>query len=189
MQAIEALRLYKKLHDSCGYVSDQRGIEDAFLEGKVGFIMSGDWLLKRIELEGRDINLATTLFPGPKFPGRSFLGGEFLAISQTSKHKDAAMKFVDFITSAENQVRFCKANHSANPSSLEAQKDEYFTSNPHIVTFIKQIALAKHPPVHPDWVSIETIIEAAVEDALFGSGLPAESLRKARAKIAKYTRK
>ena len=50
-KAIEAIKLYAWLHDSCGYVANQRGIEDAFLDGKIGFIISGDWLLKRIELE------------------------------------------------------------------------------------------------------------------------------------------
>ena len=98
------------------------------------------------------------------------------------------MKFIDFITSPENQVRFCKANRSANPSSLAAQEDPYFTENVHLQTFIKQIRRAVHPPVHPNWVSIEAAIEEAIEDALFGSGLVAEPLRIARGKIAELNK-
>ena len=188
-RAIQALALYKELHDSCGYVANQRGIEDAFLDGKIGFIISGDWLLKRIELENRDINLVSTLIPGLNYPGKSFLGGEFLVINEASHHKEAAMKFINFITSPENQVRFCKANRSANPSSVVAQSDPYFTSNVHLQTFIMQIRSAKHPPVDPDWVYIEDAIERAVEDALFGSGLVAEPLWKARQKIAELKNK
>ncbi|MFQ6008061.1 MAG: extracellular solute-binding protein [Candidatus Zixiibacteriota bacterium] len=184
-KAIEALRFYKELHDSCGYVADQRGIEDAFLDGKIGFIISGDWLLKRIELENRRINLASTLIPGLRYPGTSFLGGEFLAVNEASEHKEAAVKLINFITTPENQVRFCKANRSANPSSIKAQKDPYFSSNIHLQTFIKQIQSARHPPVNPDWVYIEDAIETAVEDALFGSGLVAEPLRQARIKVDK----
>lgn len=187
--AILALRLYKELHDSCGYVADQRGIEDAFLDGKIGFIISGDWLLKRIEIEGRDINLLSTVIPGPKFPGRSFLGGEFLAVNAASEHKKEALRLIDFITSPENQVRFCKANRSANPSSMKAQENAYFKSNEHLQTFIKQIGLSRHPPVDPDWVFIENAIEEAVEDALFGSGLVGEPLLKARRKIDKLKQK
>lgn len=183
--AVDALSLYKILNDSAGFVGTQREIEDAFLDGKIGFVLSGDWLLKRIELENRDIDFFTTLMPGQRFPGQSFLGGEFLAISQDSEHKEAAMKFIRHITSPENQVRFCKANYTATPSSLEAQEDPFFTSNVHFQTFIKQARLSKHPPVDPDWVHIEHIIEEAVEDALFGSELVAEPLRTARAKIQK----
>jgi multiple sugar transport system substrate-binding protein len=184
MPAIEALRYYKELHDSCGYVDTQRGIEDAFLQGKVGLIISGEWLLKRIEKENRDINFITSLFPGERYPGRSFLGGEFLAINADSDQKDAAMKLIDWITKPENQLRFCQANYSANPSSHLAQEHEYFQNSDHLQTFIKQLRLSRHPPVHPEWVKIEALIEEAVENALFETGLVAEELRIARGKIA-----
>ncbi len=182
--AVNALKLYKELHDSCGYVADQRGIEDAFLDGKIGFIISGDWLLKRIAQEKRKINFATTLIPGTKFPGKSFLGGEILCVNNASEKKEAALKFIKFLTAPDNQLKFCKANSSSTPASKQAQKNEYFTSNPHFLTFSKQIQLASHPPVDPDWVEIEDIIEKAVEETLFGKDdLVAEHLRTARRKI------
>jgi multiple sugar transport system substrate-binding protein len=182
--AVQALTFYKELHDSCGYVADQRGIEDAFLNGQIGIIISGDWLLKRIELEKRKINFATGLFPGTSLPGRSFLGGEILCVNNASAKKEAAVKFIKFFTSPANQLKFCKANLSSTPSSKEAGRDEYFSSNPHLLTFNKQVSLSNYPPIHPHWVEIEDIIESAVEESLFGkSELVAEPLRKARHKI------
>ncbi len=182
--AVEALNLYKVLHDSCGYVADQRGIEDAFLAGKIGFIISGDWLLKRIELEKRKINFSTTLMPGTRFPGKSFLGGEILCVNRASDKQEAAVKFIKFMTSAENQIKLCKANYSSTPSSNLAQKDTFFSSNPNFLTFNKQIILSYHPPVDPDWVEIEDIIEKAIEESLFGKdGLVATPLEAARLKI------
>lgn len=183
IHAIEALTQYKRLHDSCGYVGSQRQLEDAFLDGKIGFIFSGDWLLKRIEAEKREINFETSMIPGPKFPGQSFLGGEFLAVSESSEHKDAAKKFINFITSPKNQALFCKANFSATPASLTAQKDPYFQSTDHFILFNRQLLSAKHPPVNPHWVEFEAILEEAIEDALFGSKLIAEPLRKAQKDI------
>lgn len=180
---VEALQFYKELHDSCGYVANQRGIEDAFLDGEIGFIISGDWLLKRIENEKRDINLISSFIPGTKYNGTSFLGGEFLAVNAASEQKEAARTFIEFFTSPDNQVKFCKANRSANPSSKKAQEDEYFTSNQHIQTFIKQIRFANHPPVHPNWVHIEELIEEAVKNALFEGEAPANALLEARKKI------
>lgn len=182
-EGIQSLTFYKTMHDSIGYVADQRGVEDAFLEGKIGFVMSGDWLLKRVELEKRKINLAAFMMPGDGYPGRSFLGGEFLAINAKSDKKAAAIKFMNFITSAEAQLAFCKANRSANPSSKVAQRDPYFASNPILDVFIKQMRNAIHPPVDPNWPAYEDAIESAVEDALFGSGLPAQALRNANNKI------
>ncbi len=188
MAGIHALEFYRKLHDSCGYVADQRGIEDAFLDGRIGFIISGDWLLKRIELEKRDINFSTTLIPGRtagtrRFPGRSFLGGEFLAINAASENKEAARKFITFVTSPENQLRFCKANRTATPSSKIAQQDEYFQSDPNLQVFVIQLMQSVHPPVDPQWVNIETIIERAVEKVLFEDAPIPSTLREARMQI------
>ena len=47
------------------------------------------------------------------------------------------------------------------------------------------MTLSKNPPVDPDWVYIEEIIENAVEDVLFNGELPGETLRDARSKISK----
>mgnify|MGYP001099798176 CR=1 FL=1 len=186
--AVDALKFYKMLHDSCGYVGNQRDIEDAFLEGKVGFIFSGDWLLKRIKQENHDIDFQTSLIPGQEFnefriTGQSFMGGEILTVNAASENKEAAIKFVEFITSPENQLRFCKANGSANPSSRTAQQDEYFQSDPNLQTFITQIKHAKHPPVDPDWVYIERELEKAVERVLFEDAGPGEALLEARDNI------
>ncbi len=183
-KGIDALRFYKKLHDEYGYVANQRGIEDAFLDGKVGFIVSGDWLLRRIKKEKRDIEFVTSFIPGPQLPGRSFMGGEFLAINAKTEHEKAALKFIRFVSSPENQTRLCQAGDMADPSSLAAQQDSFFVSDVNLQTFIKQLRFAKHPPVDPNWVDMEAAIEDAVEQAVFGKeGLIAEPLYEASQKI------
>lgn len=205
-RAVEALKFYKQLHDCCGYVADQRGIEDGFLDGKIGMIMSGDWLLKRIQLEQRPIDFVTSLMPGPDptfgtgrtvvpglktnaYPGKSFEGGEFLAVAAASSKKDAALKLIDFITSPDNQLKFCKTNLSANPSCRQTQQDPYFQGNPNLEIFIKQLNLATHPPVDPDWVYMEAEIEKAVEQVLFKNALPGETLRQLQKTITDLRRK
>lgn len=187
---VNALKFYKEIHDSCGFVSNQRGIEDRFLEGKIGFILSGDWLLKRIELGKLKINFSTTLMPGLRLPGKSFLGGEILVIPKSSTVKEAALKFIRFLTSADNQLKFCKANLSATPSNKSARKDEYFESNEHLQVFSRQILHSRHSPVDPNWVVIESIIENVIEEVLFGdSELIAEPLLKAKYKIEALNKK
>jgi len=183
---IDALKYYKKLHDEHGYVANQRGIEDAFLDNKVGYILSGDWLLRRIKKEKRNVRIVTSFVPGPNLPGRSFMGGEFLALNAKSEHEDAALKFMQFVTAPENQVKLCKAGYMANPSSIAAQQDSFFVSDINLQTFIKQLRFSKHPPVDPNWVDIESAIEEAVEQAVFGKdSLIAQPLYEASQKIQK----
>ncbi|RME31751.1 MAG: extracellular solute-binding protein, partial [Candidatus Zixiibacteriota bacterium] len=149
---------------------------------------SGDWLLKRIAKEKRKVDLAAYLFPGPHNIGKSFMGGEFLAINAASKHKKEAQAFIRFITSPENQLRFCKASFASNPSSKKTQADPYFTSDPIRDIFVRQLRASEHPPVDPDWVYIEDEIEKAVENVIFHGGLPGMSLRDAQIAITKIHR-
>ncbi len=184
-RSYNALKFYKELSDSTGLVDTQRRLEDAFLDGKVGVIISGDWLLKRIRNENRKIDFSTFVFPGPKYSGTSFLGGEYLAISKTCPNKDAALKFIKFITDKDNQLTFCKANMSANPSNKAASEDPFFTDDPHLATFVQQIKNAQMPEIDKNWVYIEDIIERTLEDILF-NGVPiAEGLYNGKKEIEK----
>ncbi len=179
----KALKYYKTLHDGCSIVDTQRRLEDAFLDGKIGVIISGDWLLKRIKNENRDINFFTTLIPGPEYPGKSFIGGEYLAVSKTSEHKEEAIKFIKYITNAENQLTFCKANYTANPSSREATRDEFFNSDLNLQVFVRQLELSRMTTPTPKWVYIEDIIETSIEEILFNEAPIAETIYEANGKI------
>ncbi len=80
-KAYRTLKFYKELSDSCSMVDTQRRLEDAFLAGKVGVIISGDWLLKRIRNENIDLDFATTpcaLRSGEKVSGLVFYGKDAL---------------------------------------------------------------------------------------------------------------
>ena len=188
MEAGKALTYYKELNDSCAMIDTQRRLEDAFLADKIGCVLSGDWLLKRIRKEKPDFNFVTGLFPGQSGAGRSFLGGEYLVVNKDSDNKGAALKFAKFLTSKENELKFCKANFSANPSNVEATKDPFFTNDPYLMTFVKQLKLSKAPPFEPKWVYIEDEFEQAVERTLFEGMGPFESLSIARAKIQQISR-
>jgi len=184
-KAYRALKMYKALNDSCSLIDTQSRLEDAFLAGKIGVIISGDWLLKRIRNEKIPIDFVTTLIPGPNFPGKSFAGGEFLAISAGSKNKEEALKFIKYITDKNNQLLFCKTNYSANPSNREAASDPFFTDDINLETFVKQMNMSEMVPAIPQWVYVEDIIESTLEEVLFNDAPIAESLYKGNKKITK----
>ncbi len=183
-QAVAALKYYLKLC-ATGLTDTQRRLEDAFLDGKVGFVISGDWLLKRIDREKPDFNFATYLIPVPR-PGPvsvSFAGGEYLAIGSQSQHKEAAYEFIRHICSPANQLLFCMKNRTANPSSKAAANDSVFMAQPHFDTFIKQMETSRMPPVNTQWVYIEDRLERAVESALYGAKTPEQALNDAKREI------
>jgi len=184
-EALEALKYYQRLCSSTGLTDTQRRLEDVFLEGRLGYVISGDWLLKRIAREKPDIRFSTCLIPGPKSlnESRSFAGGEYLVINSESKNPDMAYQLIRHITSPENQLKFCLANKTANPSSVETAKDSSFLLQPHFDTFIRQMKTAQMPPMHPRWVYIEDRFEKAIEAALYGSKTPEQAFDDATVEI------
>jgi multiple sugar transport system substrate-binding protein len=182
VQAIAALDYYLKLCHS-GLTDTQRRLEDAFLEGKIGFIISGDWLLKRLAAEKPDLPFVTAVIPGPDGPGASFAGGEYLAINAKSAHPQLALELIRHLCSPENQLRFCLQNRSANPSSRKAAADSVLLAQPHFDTFIRQLASSKIPPVHPQWVYIEEKLEKGIEAALYDVKTPQQAFTDAAREI------
>jgi len=183
-EALEALEYYITLCKT-GLTDTQRRLEDAFLEGKIAFLISGDWLLKRLENEKCDFKYVTQLIPPPKdgMSSASFAGGEYLALNARSQHKDIAFELIQHICSAKNQLRFCLANRTPTPSSKEASADPAFVAQPHFDTFIRQLSSSRTTPAHPKWVYIEGKLEKAVEEALYGTKSPEQALKDAKAAI------
>jgi len=169
-EAMVALEYYLKLCKT-GLTDTQRRLEDAFLDDKVGFVISGDWLLKRIENEKQDFNFTTQLIPPPKIGDSSisFAGGEYLAISAQSAHADLAYALIQYICSPKNQLRFCLQNRTPTPSSVETAADSTLLAQPHFGTFIEQLKTSRTSPATPQWVYIEEKLERAIEEALYGT--------------------
>ncbi|MCK5127369.1 MAG: extracellular solute-binding protein [candidate division Zixibacteria bacterium] len=181
---VAALEYYLKLCKT-GLTDTQRRLEDAFLDGKIGFVISGDWLLKRIAREKPDFAFNTALIPTPDTNSviSSFAGGEYLCVNSKSAHPDLAFELVKHICSPENQLKFCQQNKTPTPSSVTASTNDDFISQPHFMTFINQLKQSKMPPAHPKWVYIEAELERAIEEALYEVKTPADALKDAITKI------
>lgn len=179
-----ALNYYKDLCNT-GLTDTQRRLEDAFLEGKIGFVISGDWLLKRIFREKPDFTFSTNLIPGPDGTENSisFAGGEYLCVNSKSKHPELTIEFIKHICSPENQIKFCMQNKTPTPASIDASNDSVLLSQPHFETFIAQIENSRMPPPHPQWVYIEAEIEKAVEEVLYDSKTVEDAIKDAAIKI------
>lgn len=182
---IKALEFYADLCQR-SLLATQTNLNEAFAEGKLAAVISGDFLLKRLKNATPKFSFTTALMPSPdgQLPNRvSFAGGEFLAIPAKSKKKELAWRFVQFLVRPDNQVYFCRNAQIPTPASIAAQADTFFLSDANYKTFIEQLQLSQTPPPHPHWVEIEQAIEEAVEQAMYGKKSAKETLDGAAEKI------
>lgn len=186
-QGREALEFYVSLTKS-GLIDTQLRLDEAFRQGKIGFVISGGWLLEQIRKNEPDLNFGVGLMPRPKaetgFPA-SFAGGEYLVINQKSKHTQEAMKFVRFLTDLDNALELCKAIGTPSPAHALAPLDDYYNKDPFLSIFQEQLNYSLTPPWTHKWVYVEEQIEQAVEQAMYGKKTPKESLDEAKKKIDK----
>jgi multiple sugar transport system substrate-binding protein len=184
-EGVQALKFYAELCQR-SLLATQANLDDAFLQGKLAAVISGDWLLKKLKNAPPKFGYTTGLMPSPDgqlYSRTSFAGGEFLAVSAKSKKKELAWRFVQFLVRPDNQVYFCRNALIPTPSSVTAQADTFFLSNANYKTFIEQLQLSQSSPPHPHWVEIEQAIEEAVEQAMYKKKSAKEALDEAANKI------
>ena len=184
-EGVQALKFYAELCER-SLLATQGNLDEAFLQGKLASVISGDWLLKKLKNTPPKFGYTTALMPSPDgqiYNRTSFAGGEFLAIPAKSKKKELALRFVQFLVRPDNQAYFCKNALIPTPSSVAAQADTFFLSDMNYKTFIEQLQLAQSSPPHPHWVEIEQAIEEAVEQAMYRKKSAKKALDDATAKI------
>jgi multiple sugar transport system substrate-binding protein len=184
-EGIEALEFYKKLVQA-GTIENQRMLDEAFMQGKIGFLISGGWFLKDIKKNSPQLSFGAALIPKPaenKGISSSFAGGEFLVINKKTKNLEQAKKFVEFMIKAENSLKLCQAIGSSFPSAKAALFDSFYQNNEHLKVFQEQLNFAVSPPPHPKWVYVEETIERAVEEVMYDKKSPKQALDFAKTKI------
>lgn len=178
-QNVEALMKYIELSGH-GIIETQRQIDGLFAQGKVGMWISGSWLVKKIMDINPDLNFDVGLVPSINgHPGISFAGGEYLAISKQSENKELAREFIKFITEGHNTLEFLKEIGLQHPADKDFYDDEYYQNQPYRSAFARQLEQSKMTPVHPKWLDIESAIENAAVEALYGRKGPDEALEEA----------
>jgi len=184
-QNIEALRYYLTLKPH-SLLDRQEMLDEAFTRGRVGFAISGPWMLRKLPTSAPELHFVVTLMPRPTARNgtpASFAGAEALGIFRGSKEKAAALTLARFLVKEQNAMPLYVATGNAFPAAAMAEQDTYFVSHPRDKVFVEQLRTAVAPPVHPKWVEIEEILNAELEEAIYGKKSPEEALRSADARI------
>jgi multiple sugar transport system substrate-binding protein len=124
-------------------------------EGIVPMFISGPWMINAIKENAPDIEGKWATAELPKGPENNIsnTGGSNLAIFNTSKNKENALKLIEFLAKPENQLAFFKSSSSL-PTSQKAWEDSIFTSDPFISTFGKQLKSSEPMPLMKEWDQI-----------------------------------
>ncbi|UCC80549.1 MAG: extracellular solute-binding protein [Candidatus Zixiibacteriota bacterium] len=177
-KAIEALEFYLSLCD-CGAIESQRRLEEYFIDGKLGFVISGGWLLNRLLRSdpGFEYKLVQIMKPDGG-AGISFFGGEYIAVNAESKNLEISKKLAEFLVRKENSQALCDAAGFGFPPYTDLEIEDPVKQ---VLAF--QLENSRSSPPTPLWVYIEQDIEDAIEAAMYEHGSARDILIKAATAI------
>ncbi len=121
---------------------------------------------KLVGMNPDDLGVAPIPFPSPLPAGSrhvdSFVAGINLSVFKNTKHKDAALKFVKFMTSTEEQKKL-NATYGSLPTVTDAYSDPAFQT-PAFKVFQQVLATSAEPlPQVPTESQFESLVGAAMK--------------------------
>jgi ABC-type glycerol-3-phosphate transport system substrate-binding protein len=194
-KSIEAAKFYYDLFNTWK-VSPKIPVEQAseyFTTGKIAMFVGGTWNIGGLNEAGLDYGFA----PHPYFQGEEVVtptGSWHIGVSKFSKKKDAAAKFVEFLTAGEGaQIWFETRNNVPAQTEIlkQIEEDPKFTDFPQNINVLAAYEAANTAvprPLTPGYLEWESLVNKAYEDIKNGAD-PKEALDTAVQQIDRQLKK
>lgn len=138
--------------------SNQNFITDQFTKGKTAVIIDGPWQAAAYKKAGVNYGVAKlpTLANGEKY--QAFGGGKAWVISQYSKNKGMAQKFIDYLTNDKNMQKFYDMTQEV-PANEKTRTAVAKTNNELTSAVIEQYKDASPMPNIPEMTEVWTVLK------------------------------
>jgi multiple sugar transport system substrate-binding protein len=178
---LEALEFYLSLKPY-SILERQDMIDQMFKQGRVGIMISGGWNLERIPEDAPNLDFGVALIPRPDIDGvhASFAGAEILVVPKSSRggsRREAALALAEFLVGPGEALAVSREVKGVQPAALSAITDPYYGEHPMERLLVEQCRTSRSAPPSPYWVEIEEVINARLEECLYGRISPREALR------------
>jgi multiple sugar transport system substrate-binding protein len=152
-------------------------VTQTFVAGDTPMFFSGPWHRSLIQkaapnLEGK---WATAMVPKDQ-SSTSFVGGAEFAVFKNSPNRDAAWKFVQYMTQPATQVAWYKDINDL-PAVKSAWTDQSISSDQSLKVFGDQLNSAKAPPSIPQWEEIANQMNDWLQKACLGQVSPQDAAK------------
>jgi multiple sugar transport system substrate-binding protein len=149
-------------------------LEQGFIDGSIGAFISGPWHVGILaEQGGEDFVDSYTVARMPQqVSSTSFVGGSDLAVFENTDNRDAAWKFIAWLSQPEVQVRWYEIVNDL-PAVVSAWDDPALASDPLVATFGEQLQDARSTPAIPTWEQVAAAIEGELEKLCRAAADPA----------------
>lgn len=152
-----------------------------FAEGDFAMYITGPWQIGEFRrrlppsMEGKWTTAPLPAPDGTPYPGTSLAGGGSLVIFERSQQKEASWKLIEFLSRAEQQVRFFELTGNL-PSRRPAWNAPAVAGDQELKAFRAQLENVTPMPAVPQWEQIATTVFDHSEIAIRGQLTPERAL-------------
>jgi multiple sugar transport system substrate-binding protein len=144
-------------------------VAQSFVQGQSAMFISGPWEVGLVQQDGgASFSGKWAVVPLPKkMTNTSFLGGSDMVVFKNSSHRDAAWKFVQYLSQPDVQVKWYNSVKDL-PAVQSAWNDSSLAGDKNLSVFHQQLGDAQGPPVISTWEQVATYIDNDMEQVMFG---------------------
>lgn len=179
-EAVQALEYYVSFFEEEIAQIEGQGSDtiQEFKNGNKPIFFSGPWMIDLIKDQAPEIDGQWSVAMMPEKKSRtSFTGGSNLVIFEGSNKKDAAWKFVEFMSQKETQKEWYQATNGL-PSNKNIWQSDYFEDQPMLKVFGNQLEDARAPISVPEWEQVASAIKRRMQQAIYGEISSEEAISK-----------
>lgn len=147
-----------------------------FERGNIGMVITGPWEIGEFSKRVGSAPWATAPLPGPDGPGVSLAGGASLVLFRGSRNKDAAWRFIQYLSEPATQVRFYELTGDL-PARRSAWQSPVLAQNEHAAAFRAQLDRVVPLPKVPESEQIVNKVFEQGERAARGQATVEQALR------------
>lgn len=181
-KTVEAVQMFASLYSEgamTGFNSGDIPMTDGFGTGRYMMILEGPWKISEMEGGYPDFEYKTAAVPAGEGGSVSVLGGEDISMFN-SANKEAAWKFMQFMTSEYSQVEMAKCGQiPVNKAALENATVKEADYAP----FIESIKTAKSRPTVSCWTEIDNELTTAVTAVMTGDKTAQDAMDELAVKV------
>ncbi|WP_254445426.1 MULTISPECIES: ABC transporter substrate-binding protein [unclassified Anabaena] len=184
-KAISALELWENLikDGSAALSPPERGYEeDAFLTGRAAMQITGPWTY----ITKSQVDFGVFPIPANITPATVIGAGNLYVMKTTSEKEKAALKFLEFVLSAEFQTEWSIGTGflPVNIKSIQSQEYQtYLQSKPWLKVFVEQMPVAGSRPIVAGYNRISDSLGRAIEATLLGKSSAKAALEEAQKRL------
>ncbi len=163
------------------------GMANPFNQGRAAMLVAGNYSTNNALKAGIEFDVV----PFPKESGgfTSLVDPFCFAVRAGAPNQEAALKFVDFAMSPEQQVAFAVASKNV-PTLKSAQQNKDVLADPYLAKFIKTASYAPPTaPATPVFPRMMTLVARGVQEVIFQKNTPDKALKAAADEVQTLLKK